>query len=144
MKNTKAATFAVNLFPSRYFSFVCSETCELVNGASRRSILQRWNRYRRDHPKAWGEAGVPVLNQPFGFLNLHLEIREIIYAKMAGREGTLYRMMANGSAIEGGPVDPRLFAINQQVWAEAMCVFCFSGLTFRNSSFASSSSPPHN
>lgn len=92
--------------------------------ARRRSAVQCWNRYRRDHPKAGGGALTPVPEQPFRFLDLPPELRNKIFASVVGRDKVLQQMDIDGSAAEeSGPVDVRVFCVCKQIFAEAMEVF---------------------
>lgn len=90
----------------------------------RRRAVQRWNRYRQDHPRACGGALLPVPAQPFRFLDLALELRGEIYTMVLEREKALTQMNADGSTDdEDGPVDVRIFSVCRQVFAEAVDVF---------------------
>ena len=60
-----------------------------------RIVVQKWNRYRRDHPRACGGALVPIPSTPFAFNNLLVEIRRktlSLLLKRTRRRG--YRWLA--------------------------------------------------
>lgn len=85
---------------------------------------QRWNRYRRDHPKACGGAFAPTPDKPFPFFRLPLELRRRIYGLVLGKRLLLRHEEADESAdgVEG-PIDVRLFAVSKMMQEEAMSFF---------------------
>ena len=101
---------------------------EMYDENSWRRVVQRWNRYRRDHPRACGGAIVPVPEKPFRFLDLKPNIRAKIYRLVLPRDSTVIQMEPDGSAgleenNESAPVDVRIFTVNKQMYEEATEVF---------------------
>lgn len=106
----------------------CSE-----HGMSRsgRQGLQKWNRYRRDHPKACGgeifqdgTSTKPVPETPFPFMNLPYELRQKVYESLLTQEGQLLQQPANCSTTcEGFIADVRIFTVSRFVYEEALRVF---------------------
>ena len=97
---------------------------EIYDENSWRRVVQRWNRYRRDHPRACGGAILPVPEKPFRFLDLKPNIRAKVYRLVLPRDSTVIQMEPDGSAgleedSESVPVDFRIFAMNKQMYEEA-------------------------
>ena len=92
---------------------------------------QRWNRYRRDHPKACGGAVTSTPVDPFPFFDVPIELRRRVYGLVLGKGLLLRHEEADGSAdgVEG-PIDVRLFAVSKIMREEAM------GWFFENHIFA--------
>ena len=85
---------------------------------------QIWNRYRRDHPEACGGAIMPVPTQPFQFLDLRLKLRQAIYGLILRVPADVNQMEPDGSANDDkGPIDTRIFAVNEQIHEEATEAF---------------------
>ncbi|KAI9759454.1 MAG: hypothetical protein M1835_000364 [Candelina submexicana] len=86
---------------------------------------QRWCRYRVDHP-AWNRLVKParaiVLDGPFRFLDLPVEIRTCIYKLLLTAPKTVSANMGDHS----WPFDTRLLAVSRQVYKEALSAFCSS------------------
>ena len=106
-----------------------SDGYDLIDEIERRRRTQIWNRYRRDHPKAFEGSDSPMPEKPFRFLDLPLDIRNIIYEHvLSGYLDVMIQMEPDGSAgqIEDhltGPVDVRIFAVSRQVYEEATTIF---------------------
>lgn len=105
-------------------SEVGSDDSEDDDVLEERRGAQRWNRYRRDHPRACGGAVTPIPDKPFPFFNLPIELRRRIYGFALGEGLSLQHKEADGSA-DGvkGPIDVRLFAVNKTMKQEAMVSF---------------------
>lgn len=90
-----------------------------------RRATQKWNRYRRDHPRACGGGALPVPNTPFRFLDLLPKIRAKIYRNILPQGSGVMQMEPDGSAgdSERGPIDVRIFAVSKQVYDEATDIF---------------------
>lgn len=82
---------------------------------------QRWNRYRRDHPRACGGAVTPVPVEPFRFLDLPIHIRKKVYSLVIGTRMVVEHQEDDGSAdgVEG-PIDLRLFVVSKGMRDETM------------------------
>ena len=91
---------------------------------SRRVALQRWKRYRYDHPRACGGSKSPVPKRPFRIMDLPFELRREIFSFVLRRSHRILQYPPDGSAdVLDGPVDVRLFVVSRQVFAEALKVF---------------------
>lgn len=111
-----------------------------------RRMVQLWNRYRRDHPRACGGKVLPVPEQPFRFMDLPPEVRRRVYAflfrgLLIGETGLIAYMGDDGSAgshrkycYQDEPFDPeycwqnelldvRVFAVSKVIKTEAREVF---------------------
>lgn len=85
---------------------------------------QRWNRYRRDHPKACGGAVTPIPDKPFPFFKFPLALSQKVYGFALGEGLSLQHKEADGSADEvRGPIEVRAFAVNKMMRDEAMVSF---------------------
>ena len=110
---------------------------ERVNDNHFRIGVQRWNRYRYDHPRALGDTPTPTPSVPFELLKLPFEIRREILSLLVKQEKQLKQKPANGDTPHDGkknahqlfPVDVRLFAVSRQMKIEAEEVF-YHGNTF--------------
>ena len=90
----------------------------------RLSGLQKWYRYRSDHPMACGGRKTPVPEAPFRIMDLPFECRREIFLLVLGHSCPILQFPSDGSADEPqGPVDVRLFAVSKQVFAEAVKIF---------------------
>lgn len=86
--------------------------------------LQRWKRYRFDHPRACGGRQTPVPETPFRIMDLPFELRREIFSLVLTRSYPVLQFPSDGSAdARPGPIDVRLFAVSRQVFAEAVKVF---------------------
>ena len=94
--------------------------------------VQRWNRYRRDHPRACGGKLTPVPEQPFDLLGLSPELRRLVFrylfrGQLIQSQGVLIHMADDNSAgVDGDqkePFDVRVFAVSRLIKQEAMEVF---------------------
>ncbi|KAL8784272.1 MAG: hypothetical protein Q9195_009108 [Heterodermia aff. obscurata] len=101
--------------------------------------VQRWNRYRQDHPRACGGKLTPVPEQPFHLMGLSPEVRRLIFrflfrGQLIRRRGVLLHMADDNSAgVDGDekePFDVRVFAVSKIIKREAMEVF-FADNVFR-------------
>lgn len=92
---------------------------------------QRWNRYRRDHPRACGGAVAPTPDKPFKFFSLPLKLRKKVYELVLDKSLLLRHEEADQSA-DGvkGPIDVRIFAVSRIMREETMSYF------FENNVFA--------
>lgn len=81
---------------------------------------QKWNRYRRDHPKACGGPIAPIPDRPFPFLSLPIEIRREVIRFYLQRPREVTQMPDNCSANSDrqNPVDLRLLAVSRQMLSE--------------------------
>ena len=90
----------------------------------RLSGLQKWYRYRSDHPMACDGRKTPVPEAPFRIMDLPFECRREIFLLVLGQSCPIHQYPSDGSADEPqGPVDVRLFAVSKQVFAEAVKIF---------------------
>ena len=91
---------------------------------SRRLALQRWQRYRSDHPAACGTKKTIVPEKPFRIMDLPFEMRREIFSLVLRQSYPVLHFPSDGSADAlHGPVDVRLFVVSRQVFAEAVKVF---------------------
>ena len=104
-----------------------------------RRAVQRWNRYRRDHPRACGGKLTPVPEQSFHLMGLSPEVRRLIFkflfrGQLMQSQGVLLHMDDDNSAgVEGDqkePFDVRVFVVSRTIKQEAMEVF-FENNVFR-------------
>ena len=104
-----------------------------------RRAVQRWNRYRRDHPRACGGRLTPVPEQPFDLMGLSPEVRRLIFrylfrGQLLHSQGVIIHMGDDNSAgVDGDekePYDVRVFTVSKLIKQEAMQVF-FEDNTFR-------------
>lgn len=106
------------------------ERCDKQN--IRRGI-QAWNRYRRDHPRAFGPVVTPIPDRPFPFFQLPICIRLQVLGRLLKREKEVRQRpedYKDDDDLDKVPVDTRLFAVSEQMRTEAEAVF-FSTNTFR-------------
>lgn len=92
----------------------------------RHAALQKWKRYRFDHPRACGGRETPVPETPFRIMDLPFELRRGIFSLVLSQSYPVLQFPSDGSADTlTGPVDVRLFAASRQVFAEAVRIsFC--------------------
>ena len=90
----------------------------------RRVALQRWKRYRYDHPRACGGSKTPVPKRRFRILDLPFELRREIFSLVLSRSHCILQCPSDGSAdVLSGPVDVSFFTVSKQVSVEALKVF---------------------
>ncbi|KAF6238053.1 hypothetical protein HO173_003687 [Letharia columbiana] len=90
----------------------------------RHAALQKWKRYRFDHPRACGGRETPVPETPFRIMDLPFELRRGIFSLVLSQSYPVLQFPSDGSADTlTGPVDVRLFAASRQVFAEAVRIF---------------------
>ena len=99
-----------------------------------RCAVQRWNRYRRDHPRACGGKLTPVPEEPFDLLGLPPEVRRLVFRflfrdQLTQSDGILVHMSDDNSAgvdrddFSKEPFDVRVFVVSKSIKQEAMEVF---------------------